>query len=148
MGNSSSREAGPPPENRGSGHSGSRSPPSGTFSFSFTPPPNDRAGNIYSSRAGRSSRRDLDFLSTTGSGDVDPTGTRRETKQEREARKLEKERFLRGRERDRSMREESVDGGYLVTLGTYVGAEDFSKVVVKQLQVRPTEEVVVGKFIN
>lgn len=134
MGNSSSRETGPS-HDRSSGQNGSRSPSSTTFSFSFTPPPNDRVGNLYSTRGGRSSRRDLEFLQTTGSGDVDPSGTRRETKQEREARKLEKERFLRARERDRSMKEESVDGGYLVTLGTYVGPEDFSKMMVRQLQV-------------
>ncbi|KAJ4862086.1 hypothetical protein T069G_03040 [Trichoderma breve] len=44
----------------------------------------------------------------------------RETKQEREARKLE---------------QEHVDGGYLVTMGTYVGTEDFNKAVVRQLQI-------------
>jgi hypothetical protein len=33
------------------------------------------------------------------------------------------------------MREEHVDGGYLVTLGTYMGTEDYSKPVVRQLQV-------------
>jgi hypothetical protein len=33
------------------------------------------------------------------------------------------------------MREEHVDGGYLVTLGTYVGPEDFSKQIVRQLQI-------------
>lgn len=60
---------------------------------------------------------------------------RRETKQEREARRLEKERVARAKERERSMREENVDGGYLVTLGTYVGIEDFSKPIVRQLQV-------------
>lgn len=32
------------------------------------------------------------------------------------------------------MKEEHVDGGYLVTLGTYTGTEDFSKPVVRQLQ--------------
>ncbi|KAF5024361.1 hypothetical protein F66182_3548 [Fusarium sp. NRRL 66182] len=60
---------------------------------------------------------------------------RRETKQEREARRLERERVLRAKERERSMREEHVDGGYLVTLGTYTGTEDFSKPVVRQLQI-------------
>ena len=60
----------------------------------------------------------------------------RETKQEREARKAEKERQLRVKERERSMREEGVDGGYLVTLGTYTGTEDFNKGIVRQLQVR------------
>lgn len=60
---------------------------------------------------------------------------RRETRQEREARRLERERVARAKERERSMREEHVDGGYLVTLGTYTGTEDFSKPVVRSLQV-------------
>lgn len=63
---------------------------------------------------------------------------RRETKQEREARRLERDRAIRAKERERSLREEHVDGGYLVTLGTYTGIEDFSKPVVRQLQVRTT----------
>ncbi|PHH79586.1 hypothetical protein CDD82_2307 [Ophiocordyceps australis] len=60
---------------------------------------------------------------------------RRETRQERDARRLERDRVARAKERDRSMREEHVDGGYLVTLGTYTGIEDFSKPVVRQLQI-------------
>ncbi|UKZ67080.1 uncharacterized protein TrAtP1_008242 [Trichoderma atroviride] len=59
----------------------------------------------------------------------------RETKQEREARKLERERATRAQERERSIRDEHVDGGYLVTMGTYVGTEDFNKAVVRQLQI-------------
>ncbi|KHO01568.1 uncharacterized protein MAM_00569 [Metarhizium album ARSEF 1941] len=59
----------------------------------------------------------------------------RETRQEREARRLEKERQTRAKDRERSIREEHVDGGYLVTMGTYTGTEDFSKPVVRQLQV-------------
>ncbi|KAL2889825.1 Protein sip-5 [Ceratocystis lukuohia] len=59
--------------------------------------------------------------------------THKETRAEREARKLEKERLLRAQERARSMQSERVDGGYLVTVGTYVGPEDFSKPVVRQL---------------
>lgn len=59
----------------------------------------------------------------------------RETRQEREARRLEKERIARAKERERSIREEHVDGGYLVTMGTYTGTEDFSKPVVRHLQV-------------
>ncbi|KAM0475931.1 hypothetical protein ACHAPX_006813 [Trichoderma viride] len=59
----------------------------------------------------------------------------RETKQEREARKLERERVIRAQERERSIRDEHVDGGYLVTMGTYVGTEDFNKAVVRQLQI-------------
>ncbi|KAF4591349.1 C2H2 zinc finger protein [Ophiocordyceps camponoti-floridani] len=60
---------------------------------------------------------------------------RRETRQEREARRLERDRAIRAKERERSMRDEHVDGGFLVTLGTYTGIEDFSKVVVRQLQI-------------
>ncbi|KAG6060882.1 hypothetical protein E4U17_003270 [Claviceps sp. LM77 group G4] len=59
----------------------------------------------------------------------------RETRQEREARKLEKERANRAKEREQSIREEHVDGGYLVTMGVYTGTEDFSKQVVRQLQI-------------
>lgn len=60
---------------------------------------------------------------------------RRETRQEREARRLEKERVARLKERERSMKEEHVDGGYLVTQGVYVGTEDYNKAVVRQLMV-------------
>lgn len=60
----------------------------------------------------------------------------RETKQEREVRKLERERVIRAQERERSIRDEHVDGGFLVTMGTYIGTEDFNKTVVRQLQVR------------
>ena len=74
----------------------------------------------------------------TTSGQQPPYEQRRETKQEREARKAEKERVARLKERERSMKEEHVDGGYLVTLGTYVGAEDFNKQIVRQLQVSST----------
>ncbi|KAL9093729.1 MAG: hypothetical protein Q9159_000030 [Coniocarpon cinnabarinum] len=133
MGNSSSREARNSNDNRS--NSQTQSPTSPSFSFSLNPPSNDRSGGVYSSRGGRSSRNDLALFSIGGSGEVDPNGQRKETKQEREARKLEKERLLRARDRDRSMREEGVDGGYLVTLGTYVGPEDFSKITVRQLQI-------------
>lgn len=100
---------------------------------------------MYASRSGRGSRADLSFLHIGArererdSRDSDkevPPEPRRETKQEREARKLEKERIARDKERERSMRDEAVDGGYLVTLGTYTGPEDFSKTVVRQLMVR------------
>ena len=64
-----------------------------------------------------------------------PLERRRETKAEREAKRLERERVNRERERERSMREESVDGGYLVTQGVYTGIEDFSKPIVRQLMV-------------
>jgi hypothetical protein len=90
----------------------------------------------------RSSRADLGFLGLAGTSrdrERDRQNApfeRRETRQEREARRLERERAARVKERERSIREEHVDGGYLVTMGTYTGTEDFSKPVVRQLQVR------------
>lgn len=33
------------------------------------------------------------------------------------------------------MKEEHVDGGYLVTQGVYVGTEDYNKAVVRQIMV-------------
>lgn len=93
----------------------------------------------------RASRADLATLSLLGGQaardryrrerDPDAPFEHRETKAEREARRLERERALRAKERERSLREEHVDGGYLVTLGTYTGTEDFNKAVVRQLQV-------------
>ncbi|KAH8649359.1 hypothetical protein BX600DRAFT_517725 [Xylariales sp. PMI_506] len=74
-----------------------------------------------------SSRRDRD--------QTDAPFERRETKQEREARRLERERVARVKERERSMKEEHVDGGFLVTMGVYTASEDFTKSVVRQLQI-------------
>lgn len=135
MGNNSSREA-TPRRDQSSAAGNGRTNQSPTFSFSFTPPPNDRSGSSSSTRADRGTRNYLDILSHNGSGSVDPHGQRRETRQEKEARRQEKEKLLRTMERNRSMKEEGVDGGYLVTLGVYVGPEDYSKIVVRQLQVR------------
>ena len=70
-----------------------------------------------------------------GGSSSEPPYERRETKQEREARRLERERVARIAERERSMKEENVDGGYLVTMGTYTSPEDFNKQIVRQLQV-------------
>lgn len=81
----------------------------------------------------------LGIASATGTASNQQTPhERRETKQEREARRLEKERVARIKERERSIKEEHVDGGYLVTLGTYTGPEDFNKQIVRQLQVSMT----------
>ncbi|KEY73938.1 hypothetical protein S7711_07778 [Stachybotrys chartarum IBT 7711] len=130
MGNSSSRGADAP---EGASEPRDRHPSS-----------SDPAAALRESRANRnrmSRGTDLSFLGL-GHG---PTGRerdrsdapyeRRETRQEREARRLEKERVTRLKEREDSLREEHVDGGYLVTLGTYIGPEDFSKTVVRQLQI-------------
>lgn len=87
-------------------------------------------------QASRSSRgRHGSFLGIVGGSGTPDSDVRRETKQERDARKAKKEQTLRLRERERSLREEGVDGGYLVTLGTYIGPEDFSKATVRQLMV-------------
>lgn len=89
----------------------------------------------------RSSRNDIGTILGIGpstSSRVETSHERRETKAEREARRLERERLNRVKEREKSLREEHIDGGFLVTMGVYVGAEDFSKPVVRQLQVRNT----------
>lgn len=92
-----------------------------------------------SSRRNRNTRHDLSGLLGRAAGGssshADERHERKETKQEREARRLEKERVARLQERERSMKEEHVDGGYLVTMGTYVGPEDFNKQIVRQLMV-------------
>lgn len=94
------------------------------------------------STGGRGSTHDFSFLGLGGgssgggggSSDRDAlTETRRETRAEKDARKLEKERAARVRERERSIKEEHVDGGFLVTMGTYTASEDFNKAVVRQL---------------
>ncbi|KAI1333622.1 hypothetical protein F5Y15DRAFT_339961 [Xylariaceae sp. FL0016] len=92
-------------------------------------------------RSRRASRPDLTVLglpfgsSSSSRQQPDAPFERRETKQEREARKLEKERAARVKERARSMKEEHVDGGYLVTMGVYTTSEDYNKAVVRQLQI-------------
>ena len=91
-----------------------------------------------SSRRNRNTRHDITGLLRAAGGSsshADERPERKETKQEREARRLERERVARLQERERSMKEEHVDGGYLVTMGTYVGPEDFNKQIVRQLMV-------------
>lgn len=97
----------------------------------------------HSSRNNRVSRGDLNFLGLAGASNTrdrnrnreDAPFEHKETRAEREARRLERERALRLKERERSLKEEHIDGGYLVTLGVYTGPEDFNKQVVRQLQV-------------
>lgn len=107
---------------------------------------------MYSSRSGRGSRPDLSTLLGLGSHTRDDTqpeeAPRRETKQEREAKKLEKERVARLKERERSMREEHVDGGFLVTQGVYTGIEDFDKSIVRQLMVRRLRTIPARELIS
>ncbi|KAL8991131.1 MAG: hypothetical protein Q9169_007938, partial [Polycauliona sp. 2 TL-2023] len=109
---------------------------SGPNSPSVASPGASSSQPIYSSRGGRGSRPDLSaLLGLVNHADEDAPSveTRKETKQEREARKLEKDRTIRRKERERSMRGEHVDGGYLVTQGVYTGIEDFDKAGVRQL---------------
>ncbi|TPX18566.1 uncharacterized protein E0L32_002423 [Thyridium curvatum] len=130
MGNTNTKESGSGSATGSRGHRPSLAPEASSSSH--------RSGRP-SSRSGRTSRADLGgLLGLTHSGSSTQPAQeqqRRETKQEREARRLEKERQARIAERERSLKEENVDGGYLVTLGTYVGPEDFSKQVVRQLQI-------------
>jgi hypothetical protein len=143
MGNSQGKESQPPSRGghvrRSSAHAAAAALPTGASGPSGSS--HERSGSgvgLYSARSGRGSRPDLSFLGIGGSSNTerDPAlEPRRETKAEREARRLEKERVLRAQERERSIKEEGVDGAFLVTLGTYTGPEDFSKPVVRQLQV-------------
>jgi hypothetical protein len=48
---------------------------------------------------------------------------------------MQRERLNREKERERSMRDENVDGGFLVTQGVYTGIEDYNKTIVRQLMV-------------
>jgi hypothetical protein len=88
----------------------------------------------------RRSRHDLSLLGISNTSSRhrnrdDGTFQHRETRQERDARRLEREREARAKERALSHAQEHVDGGYLVTVGTYTGTEDFDKALVRQLQV-------------
>lgn len=138
MGNSQGKES--QPERRGHARRSSAHQPTSPSAAGPAASTHDRPGNspYGNSRRDRGSRPDLSFLGirTGDNTERDPAlEPRRETKAEREARKLEKDRILRAQERERSLKEEGVDGGYLVTLGVYTGPEDFSKPMVRQLQV-------------
>ncbi|KAJ4323508.1 SNF1-interacting protein [Neodidymelliopsis sp. IMI 364377] len=144
MGNSQGKESQPPARGhvrRSSAQAAAAASPTAASSGP-SGSAHERTGSgvgMYSARTGRGSRHDLSFLGISGGGantERDPAlEPRRETKAEREARKLEKERVLRAQERERSIKEEGVDGAFLVTLGTYTGPEDFSKPTVRQLQI-------------
>lgn len=143
MGNTNAKESRSGDAGGSSSHRHHRTSLAPAFDPSATS--NDRPSSSHRTR-NRASRNDLGTLlgigaTSSSSSRPDPSYERRETKQEREARRLERERIQRVKERERSIREEHVDGGYLVTMGVYVGAEDYSKQVVRQLQVRfPTPQ--------
>ncbi|KAI3401997.1 hypothetical protein diail_3971 [Diaporthe ilicicola] len=139
MGNTSTKESRSGDASGSSSHRHHRTSLAPAFDPSATS--NDQPSSSHRSR-NRASRNDLGTLlgigptSSSSNSRPDPSYERRETKQEREARRLERERIQRVKERERSIREEHVDGGYLVTMGVYVGPEDYSKQVVRQLQVK------------
>ncbi|KAI4230661.1 MAG: hypothetical protein LQ349_006117 [Xanthoria aureola] len=115
------------------------SPTSSGPNSPLTDPPGESSSRaFYNSRTGRGSRPDLSALlglANHAAEEGPSVESRRETKQEKDARKLEKDRIVRTKERERSMKEEHVDGGYLVTQGVYTGIEDFDKPSVRQLMI-------------
>ncbi|KAI9839802.1 MAG: SNF1-interacting protein [Sclerophora amabilis] len=144
MGNSSTKEQ-RHPESSSSTHTHvSSSRHQASVALSGAPGPstqpyhNDRfAPPSYSSRSERSGRPDIGLFGIGRGSDRDTAGLegRKETKQERDARRAERDRVAREKDRERSVREEGVDGGFLVTLGVYTGIEDFNKAVVRQLMI-------------
>lgn len=125
MGNSASRE-------RRRQESGAPDSAYGSRQGSLQPDGGDN--QAHGGRSGRGSRHDVSIFNLGGPPQDGPE-VRRETKPEREARRLERERVIRAKERERSMREEHVDGGYLVTQGVYTGPEDFNRGIVRQFMV-------------
>lgn len=137
MGNSATKEQRQPPSRLRSSDFRRVSSPATSSPDTPSAPSEQTSPSIYSSRPGRGSRPDLSSILGITSGNPSDAAFegRRESKQEREARKLERERVNRAKERERSMREEHVDGGYLVTQGVYTGIEDYNKGIVRQLMV-------------
>lgn len=141
MGNSATKEQRPPQSRLHSTDAAQTSSPAGSVPDSPSFPPSlERAPThpVHNVRTGRGSRPDLQTLLGMRSGPPPEAAGlehRRASKQEREAKKLEIERVAREKERERSMREEHVDGGFLVTQGVYIGTEDYNKGVVRQLTV-------------
>ncbi|QIW94912.1 hypothetical protein AMS68_000430 [Peltaster fructicola] len=136
MGNSSSKDS------HGGRSSARRSEVTSENETTPTSPhgPHESITTVYgpgSSSSRRGSRHEIPFLHIGRDRHAEPQAPQRpkETRQEREARRAERERQARLQERERSLKEEHIDGGYLVTLGTYTGPEDFSKPVVRQLQI-------------
>lgn len=144
MGNSSTKEQRPPPPHINGGQTSHRhghnlpsSPPLANDPSSSSHILHRATPSSSHNRRG-GTRADLSIL---GIGpaigrDGPAPEVRKETKQERDARRYEREKVARLKERERSMRDESVDGGYLVTQGVYTGIEDYNKAVVRQLMVR------------
>ncbi len=141
MGNSATKEQRSSASRLQPGDAAQLSSPAGSGPDpSLFSPPSDRNPShpVYNVRTGRGSRPDISTILDIRSGpppDMPTLENRRASKQEREARKLDAERAAREKEREKSMKKEHVDGGYLVTQGVYTGTEDYNKGVVRQLMV-------------
>jgi hypothetical protein len=152
MGNQQTRESRLPGSSESPGGAASGNPSQGRtnrHTTSANPPRPDRRNRLsrvdvfgaftHNPAAGASSSSHARDHQPLGAVEESPAAEepfqRKETRQEREARRREKHAALRLAERERSLHTESVDGGFLVTLGTYTGPEDFGKSVVRQLQV-------------
>ncbi|KAG0123346.1 hypothetical protein HOY82DRAFT_495258 [Tuber indicum] len=141
MGNASTKERSLTPPH-GSHHQSSanlpsssrRGGPSGTGRLSNTllGGPGDNGGGAGGGYSGRGRSRHGDLFGLNGRETRE-----RDREAEREARELRKAERERERlkERERSLREESVDGGFLVTQGVYTGVEDFRDKIVRQLMI-------------
>ncbi|CCX07852.1 Similar to Protein SIP5; acc. no. Q0UJC3 [Pyronema omphalodes CBS 100304] len=127
MGNASTKERSASPNDSSSLRRGSRSHGEGSSSTLGR-----LGGEGYSSRSSRS-RHNVEgsiFGGTARSG--------REQREIEKAAREERRRLReeeRQRERERSRREESLDGGLLVTHGVYTGQEDFKDKIVRHLMI-------------
>ncbi|KAK8030250.1 hypothetical protein PG993_011541 [Apiospora rasikravindrae] len=119
---------------RGGGYHGELLPGERSSRRASHRPDRNSALNILTGGAvGSSSRREHREREREREDDDAPFQSR-ETRAEREQRRLNKERQMRAIERERSMATEHVDGGYLVATGIYPAAEDWDHNVVRQLQ--------------
>ncbi|KAK8078701.1 SIP5 [Apiospora phragmitis] len=123
---------------RGGGYHGELLPERSSRRASHRPERNSALNILTGGAVSSSSRRD--HREREREQDDDAPFQSRETRAEREQRRLNKERQLRAIERARSMAEEHVDGGFLVATGIYPAAEDWDHSVVRQLQVNRTED--------
>ncbi|KAF8250929.1 hypothetical protein K440DRAFT_113436 [Wilcoxina mikolae CBS 423.85] len=93
------------------------------------------SGEGYSSRSSRSRHNLEQTLFGLGAGGREARERDREAERAaREQRKKEREEE-RQREREKSRKEESLDGGFLVTHGVYSGLEDFKDKIVRHFMI-------------
>ncbi|KAI5815165.1 hypothetical protein BZA77DRAFT_86584 [Pyronema omphalodes] len=127
MGNASTKERSASPNDNGSLSRGSRNHGEGSSSTLGR-----LGGEGYSSRSSRS-RHNVEGSIFGGTARTGREQREIEKAAREERRRLREEE--RQRERERSRREESLDGGLLVTHGVYTGQEDFKDKVVRHLMI-------------